>query len=250
MRIDAFHTGWTGVPYESDFVAAWGLVRLAEMYDGTRCTSVRAASACARAAGFRYLIVSPRRTTNWNRLYMMRGPLARCIYAELELRQRVSVARSMRYRDDPEFRAAHLADNRVRKTLRRVRKPLVYVARAHKGWAGIPFESDFDSVWGLIRRTNILDLRSVKLKRNAIALAQRSGLRHFLWTGRRAEVRGDHLYVLVGKGALEIDRFLNAIEHDRRRYVEDPEFRQLKKKLAVDSKRRQESFDVRRDASC
>lgn len=95
-----FHPGWTGEPYASDFMAKWGLIKLNEMYDGSRAASRSEAAEAAIKAGKVYFI-SPKPSKLGNRLYKARkNGLCRCVVAMLDdMRSKADTNRE-RYRSD------------------------------------------------------------------------------------------------------------------------------------------------------
>lgn len=130
------HPGWTGVPYESDFMAQWGLVRRDHMLDCTDLSHLNDAALRARDGGFGYLIFS-KPSAAGNRLFKVSGkrkPL--CVYALLEYQKRNAEKGKARYRDD--------LDERIRQSIR--------VAKNRASAKNMPFDLDVDDI---IRRVRL-----------------------------------------------------------------------------------------------
>lgn len=54
------------------------------------------------------------------------------------------------------------------------------IMKEHKGWTGIPYESNFDSIWGLLTKDQILDCRGCWNNKHARDTAVKQGYKYFI----------------------------------------------------------------------
>ncbi len=72
----------------------------------------------------------------------------------------------------------------------------------HKGWTGEPYESDFESIWGLIKREDILDCRNdAGYVKDDVVNARNNGYRYFLTRFPSTKAKG-HLYMVRGASSV------------------------------------------------
>lgn len=104
------HDGWLGEPFASDFGAAWGVVLIEDMFDGTSYPSLLKAAEAARALNMRYIIYTPERThgpriKGPRKLYIRQGIVCLEFTEYLRQREKHSDRHVIRYATEPEYKA-------------------------------------------------------------------------------------------------------------------------------------------------
>lgn len=102
------HDGWLGEPFASDFGAAWGIILLEDIYDGTSYPTLLAASQAARERGMRFFSYAVKGNL---KLYREMGNRAFDVYSYLRRREAANDLASFRYATDPLVRSLALAQS-------------------------------------------------------------------------------------------------------------------------------------------